>query len=45
MMFYQVVLTTFILSLSFQTAPQRHSCESALLGFAITTISGMLPTS
>jgi len=41
-MLYRVVLVAFLLSLF---PSLRHSCESALLGFAITTISGKLPTS
>ena len=38
MMFYRVVLATLFLSIFLQPAPQQHSCESALLCLAVTTI-------
>jgi len=36
-MFYRVVLAAALLSIFLQPAPQRHSCDSALLCLAFTT--------
>ena len=38
MMYYRVILAALFPFIFLQSAPQQHSCESALLCLAVTTI-------